>query len=391
MSETDVAAVVIGRHTEEPLVEGGGIIARLLTRAFNEMGIPTYLLAVNYENPEAVKIKAFERGIRSEVIFKIRFLSQDDVLNTLQGMMLSNLVETIITPNLTLKLLKKLKENYRHVFVFVVNASKIASNILTDLIKLSSSRIIKVYVLSRREELYRHTFRLLKPDMILATSKELQLLALKSFNMNADKVFFAYPPVGEGTIRNIMVKEPLLLYLGRVNESRFPLDYFKNIALKLKESPKDFKLIVAFPPEKLSISWSLKAISIVRKLEISNCVVLIPRILNSTEKRLLSERSSIFIYPAKKTGAIEPPLSVLEAMSHGQYLITTGNSSTRELVIQTAGCICEDFSKLKTLEEYYIESKQASNIILEWFRKNLSFKAFVRVLESIITTCFEYS
>jgi glycosyltransferase involved in cell wall biosynthesis len=169
-----------------------------------------------------------------------------------------------------------------------------------------------------------------------------------------------------------------------VSELRFPLKSLKEIALKLKESSGEIKLIIASPPEKPSISWFLEARKIVKKLGLSNRVIFIPRILEKPEKISLLRSAEIFIYPAETTAAIEPPLSVLEAITFGQYLITKGFNSTRELVEQAAGQICENFSTLKALEDCIDEAKRASDIILQWANRNLNLMNFARSLQDII-------
>jgi glycosyltransferase involved in cell wall biosynthesis len=385
----DVAAVVIGRHTEEPLIEGGGVIVRQTAKALSSLGIPTYLISLNYsKNTNLIKLKTINKGSINEIMFKIGFLSQDDVLNNAQAMMISNFVEIVGAPVPAFYFLKKLSKRAKRVFVFIANASKLAGHGMAMLSTLNFPNVTEVLMLFRREELNRWTLRLLNPKIIFVTSMELQVLACNELGGENKKYFFAYPPVTENNQKatNIPKYElsPTIMYLGRVSELRFPLKSLKEIALKLKKSSKEIKLVIAFPPEKLSISWFLEARKIARKLGLSDRIIFIPRILERSEKISLLKSADIFIYPAETTAAIEPPLSVLEAITFGQYLITKGFNSTGELVKQAAGQICKNFSALETLEDYVDEAKQVSNIVFQWANKNLNFMKFARTCQDII-------
>jgi glycosyltransferase involved in cell wall biosynthesis len=387
----DVVAIVIGRHTEKPLTEGGGIIAGQTAKALGRLGFPTWLISINYSKGiESRRIEVSGENAENEIPLKIKFLSQDDVLNNHRVAVLANLVEFATTPLMLVKLIKKLRRNYRDVYVFIVNANKLIGAILAHLSKYFSSRVTKVYVLTRREELYRETLRMIKPDVILATSKELQLMAFKSAILGVTNILFAYPPILDEPKSRLESeryrdKEPILLYLGRVNEKRFPVIFFKNIAEKLKESKEELKFIIVTPPEKPSIFWLPKAKNIVEEFNLVDRVIFVPRILREHEKNVLLRKTSIFIYPSTTTAAIEPPLSALEAMSYGQYLITTGSTSTRELVIQTRGFVSKDFSDLNLDNCIYI-ANQARDIILSWSRINLSVTKFMKTVKSITDT-----
>jgi glycosyltransferase involved in cell wall biosynthesis len=386
----DAVAVVIGRHTEEPLIEGGGVIVRQTAKALSSLGIPTYLISLNYsKNTNLIKLKTINKGSINEITFKIGFLSQDDVLNNAQAIMISNFVEIIATPVPAFHFLKKLSKRAKHVFVFIANASKLAGHGIAMLSTLNFPNVTEVLMLFRRDELHRWTLRLLNPKILFVTSRELQVLAHKELGGKNKKYFFAYPPVIEDDQEstNTLKYElsPTIMYLGRVSELRFPLKSLKEIALKLKESSGEIKLVIAFPPEKSSISWFLEARKIVKKLGLSGRVIFVPRILERPEKISFLKSADIFIYPAETTAAIEPPLSVLEAITFGQYLITKGFNSTRELVKQTAGQICGDFSMLKILDDYIKEAKQARNVISRWAKENLDHDKFARTFLQILT------
>ena len=360
-----------------------------MAEALSSLGTPTYLISLNYsKNTSLIRLKTVDRDSVNEIAFKIGFLSQDDVLNNAQVMMISNLIEIVATPVPAFYLLKKLSKRTQHVFVFIANASKLAGHTIAMLSTLNFPNVTEVLMLFRREEFYRWTLRLLNPKIIFVTSRELQVLARKELGGKNKKCFFAYPPVAENNQKNTGTSKyelsPLIMYLGRVSKSRFPLNSLKEIALKLKESSEEIKIIIAFPPEKPSIQWFLEARKIVKKLGSSDRVIFIPRILERSEKISLLKRASIFIYPAEATAAVEPPLSVLEAMAFGQYLITKGFNSTRELVKQTAGHICGDFSMLRMLDDYIEEAKHARNATSRWVNENLSHDKFARALLQIL-------
>jgi len=102
----DIATIVIGRHTEKPLIEGGGIIARQTAKALSRLGIPTWLISINYsKGVESREIEVSGENAGNEIPLKIKFLSQDDVLNNHRVAVLANLVEFAATPLMLVKLI----------------------------------------------------------------------------------------------------------------------------------------------------------------------------------------------------------------------------------------------------------------------------------------------
>jgi len=362
---SEVASIILGRYINEPITEGGGRLIRQLALLLNSMGIPTCLISFNYSKEhETPKLRILLNENSKDILINVLFLSEDDILNRMPAMITSNLIELIVSPFLLAKILKKLKERYRQLFIFLGNTTKIEGNIIDVVLRLRYSKVTKVLLVLRRKELYKWTSHLYNPSIILTTSKELYLLASKLLNVKKSNVFFAYPPIVKDSGRVSQHKSPVILYLGRVNNNRFPIMQLIGIVKKLKES-KEMKLKIVFPFARSSFEWLRDAKKIIERIGVKDKVILIPRILSPSEKQSSFEEASIFIYPAMSSASIEPPLSVLEAFSHGLYLITTGYDSTRELAIQTNGCVCPEFNKLRELGYYLDMARFMYNSIIK--------------------------
>jgi glycosyltransferase involved in cell wall biosynthesis len=381
---SEVASIILGRYANEPITEGGGRLIQQLAILLNNMEIPTCLISFNYsKGNETPKLRILFNENSKDIFINISFLSEDDILNRIPAMITSNLIELIVSPFLLAKILKKLKEHYKQLFIFLGNTTKIEGNIIDVILRWRYSKVTKVLLVLRRKELYKWTSRLYNPSIILTTSKELYLLASKLLNVKKNNVFFAYPLIVKDLGRISQHKSPVILYLGRVNNNRFPITQLIGIVKKLKES-KEMKLKIVFPSTRSSIEWLHNAKRIIEKIGVKDKVILIPQILSPSEKQSLLEEASIFVYPAMSSAAIEPPLSVLEALSYGLYLITTGYDSTRELAMQTNGCICPEFDKLRELNYYLDMARLMYNSITRWANSNLNVNNFINVLRHII-------
>ncbi|MEM2505869.1 MAG: glycosyltransferase [Nitrososphaeria archaeon] len=385
----DRIALVIGRHTEEPSIEGGGKITYQTAKALSEMGIKTCLISFNYANGNYafIKSKTSDKGPINKLVLKMNMLSQDEVLNRVRGMLTSNLLEIISTPIIALRILRILNEKIG--YIFIGNASKISASIIETFSKIRTSKTRKILMVFRREELFRQTVKMIKPQAVFVTSKELQSIVNHAFEGELRKnCFFAYPPVDEELLKmtELRISElgSYVFYMGRVSKERFPLDTFIKVLAKLKESSDKIKLVVAFPPERPSLEWFFKTKTIIEKSSLKSRVFFIPRILNLEEKASLLRKSSIFIYPAKTVAAIEPPLSVLESLAFGNFLIVSGFNSTRELAMHTKGQIFRDFSALNHFDLYVKENEQSIEVTKKWARENLSYKSFSRAVSKLL-------
>jgi glycosyltransferase involved in cell wall biosynthesis len=259
----------------------------------------------------------------------------------------------------------------------------------------------RVLVIMKRDELKTINMAILKPHIALATSKELANITKYRFVNKKINVIQVYPPIdltmykplenkdkicGE-TLQRINA-ERIILYIGRVNESRFPLRTLRHMTLSLKKINSKVKLVIVVPPERESIDWIIKSLEIIKKAN-SNNVILLPRILTESEKILLYNCASAFIFPSRTVTAIEPPLTVLEAVACGTPIITTGKSSTSEIAHATNGYIYnDDLSQLQKILEIVLSSEKNNNQLItrRFAMEHLSFSTFKSKMLNIINT-----
>ncbi|MEM4914150.1 MAG: hypothetical protein QW579_08115, partial [Desulfurococcaceae archaeon] len=172
-------AFVLGRHINEPFVEGGGKITYLVAKALSEIGIQTFLVRINYSIPGEgfyivrTNLRSEGDGFLDELELKVGLFSQDYVLNKISGSIASNLIELVVSPLLLTKLIKRISSRERNICFFIGNSSKLGGALLSQLSKRFAENTIKILAIYRREEILRQTSRVVRPNVIFTTSKEL--------------------------------------------------------------------------------------------------------------------------------------------------------------------------------------------------------------------------
>ncbi|MEM0049645.1 MAG: glycosyltransferase [Candidatus Bathyarchaeia archaeon] len=384
-------ALVLGRHIHEPFLEGGGKITYLVAKALSEIGIQTYLIKVNYSLPEEgfyiIKTKAILSDKLSELELRTGLLSQNDVLHKIHGIVGSNLIELVASPLAVAKLVKKMEvmNNNKNIYVFIGNSSKLGGFLINNFFRFLSKNSVKILAIYRREEIFKYTTRILKPKLIFTTSNELLIITNKILNNIIEKIKSSYPPIlpSEFPTQLYARKLPIILYMGRISNQRFPLNTLKQIIINLKKTSKDASLMIVSPPESVSLNWLKTAKELVSKLDARNRVIFIFKTLENREKQKILTNASVFIFPAKSVVAVEPPLSVLESLVYGLYLITTGGNSTKELVNSGAGHIVRNFEKID-FDEYLTLSYKLSYKISEWAKETFMFTKLVNSLKDLL-------
>lgn len=385
-------AFVLGRHINEPFVEGGGKVTYLVAKALSEIGIQTYLVKINYLLPgegfyiARTNLRSLGGGPLDELELKVGLFSQDYVLNKIFGSIASNLIELVTSPLLLTKLIKRISHRERNICIFIGNSSKLGGVLLSQFFKRSAENMTKILAIYRREEILRHTSRVVRPNVLFTTSRELLIRTSKLIDGLANRIAFSYPPLLPEDICGVSHtrKLPLLLYMGRVTNQRFPLHSLKHIVINLKKTTREVLLVIIFPPESTSIEWLRSAKELISKLDARNRVFLIPKTLDNNEKKSILSKASVFLFPSKGVAAIEPPLTVIESLAHGQYLVTTGDNSTRELVYSSVGQQLKNFEELD-VEECLNMSNRLNQKISRWAHEAFAFKRLVHSLKDVVS------
>jgi len=396
-SNKDLLAIVIGRHAREPHIEGGGKVMYEIARALTQANVKTYFISFNYYNQwyEYSKKKLCTKDFDS-INISTNIISQNTVLNTRAGALIANIIEPI-------KLLKLLSEykyilkrgKKKSIIVFIGNANKYMDIILRGIEKIVGTEGRRILVALKREDLSFIKIRIIRPHIILTTSREIAYLAKRIYKNK--RVVQAYSPIDLSIYRPLnrrkicekifseLGSDKLLLYIGRVNELRFPTQTLRYIALALRGIEKEAKLLIATLPDILSNNWIKRSLELMRKEHLKN-VLILPKILTIKEKVILMNCSKAFIFPSIGTTAIEPPITVLEAVACGTPIIATGKSSTREIVYATNGYIYSDLSQLQKILEIVLSSEKNSNLLIarRFAMKHLSFSTFKAKILGII-------
>ena len=395
----NVLAVVLARHATKPYVEGGGKAMLDLAHALSDANIDTLFFSFNYPSysTDYVSSRNHEKYMRFDV--KIGLLSQDIVLNTAIGSITSSIVESFIGGVLVgaryANYIKRSRDK-KVCLSFIGNASKYLSLVFKSINNLSRLKEKRVFVLMQRGELRRLSLRILKPHLIIATSRELAKLARKVFPEKEILIEHVYPPIQlnpsgisrleiENMVFRELADERFLLYLGRVNYERFPLSMLKQLLLTLREVDKRAKIVIVTIPERRSTEWVKRTKEIARKCHASNNLIVMTRILTNKEKSVLYSMARGFIFPSSSSStAIEPPLTVLESIAYGTPIITTGTSSTKEITRFKQGFVYSKPDELRVFTDFVLNSNASRNFIKEWAMKNLNYANFSEKLRSII-------
>lgn len=398
LSMDNPLAIVLARHTDRPHVEGGGKVMFDIANALSKMGIKTLLFSFNYKNPYS-KDNTPTIGPYKEINARIGFITQDLVLNTRAGSYLSNIVEFFLGGTVGIAhYLKYVLNNYNGMCLLITgNANKYLNLIMHFMNKVSRIREKKILVLFKRDELNRLSLHLLKPHLVIASSKELATIAAEKFSKGKTSITYVYPPVNldiykpiplilDNSLFQLLGSTKFILYIGRVNEKRFPLSVLKYTLLTLREEDKDSKMVIVIPPEKESLSWVKNALKVANKYDLKNLLV-ITRILSEHEKARLYSSARAFMFPSTIPTAIEPPLTVLEAVACGTPIITSGGNSTFEIARSTGGFIFRNFKELRIAISSVMSSNNSAgnNIRREWAVYNLSYDVFCERIRDIIS------
>lgn len=124
----------------------------------------------------------------------------------------------------------------------------------------------------------------------------------------------------------------IILYIGNVNVYRFPQELFIKMLKKLKES--NFLLLIITPPNLSNLQYLVKLERLAKKFQVTRNVLLYAKILDIYEKEKVFEIADIFIYPPsrEKYLAVDPPLSLIEALVKDKYVIASAVQSVPLLI-----------------------------------------------------------
>jgi len=189
------------------------------------------------------------------------------------------------------------------------------------------------------------------------------------------------------------MSEVTILCLAHADYVRFPIDKtVPAIAMLVREGYR-FRMKIVFSQQAFKDYQFMLSLtrSILEKYKLSEIVVVTAKNLGEDDKQKLFTESHIFLYPALRESAVDPPLTVLEAMSYGLCVIATNVQSIpcilkshRGVVIRRHRLTLDLYEKLSMLlsnneliKQYsvkarrYIECVHGNDVVVKMMVKSL--------------------
>jgi len=176
-----------------------------------------------------------------------------------------------------------------------------------------------------------------KANLIIASSHTLSKY-LERIGVDKEKIRVVYPPIDTELYRprrkelirsqlDLPTKAKVILYIGGLKRTRFPNETVLGAMKKLAKEIPEALLLVFTPRSALNIKRILEISSLSRNID------MYARDLTDSDKSEIYSLADVFLFPNFAAGtAIEPPLTVLEAMSSGTPVVAPKTPSLEEIL-----------------------------------------------------------
>ena len=183
-----------------------------------------------------------------------------------------------------------------------------------------------------------------KVDAIVVSSRRVKDAVAKDLGYPQEQILQLYPSVNTDlqSIPKSRAKAALglptdslvMLYLGNLGEGRFPdimIGVFNNI-VRAADQDVFFSIFAPLTRENVTRGHQLGVLS--RRLQVADKVRISTIDLSSAQKMIAYSSADVFVFPCVADGrvAIEPPLTVAEAMNLGVPVVGTNTCSLDEVV-----------------------------------------------------------
>ena len=204
-----------------------------------------------------------------------------------------------------------------------------------------------------------------RADMVITSSKTLASYLAEKYYIDKLKIRTIYPLVDTEVYRpfdksrskvtlGLGRSTKILLYIGNLRLSRFPQDTILALMKKLVEKDHQTKLMIFSPKNRENMNRSVEILAKASAFNLRQNVKIEIRNLSEVEKSVVYSASDIFLFPPLESEeAVEPPLTVLEAMSSGLPVVSSDVASTREVIANEVDGLIMSFRNedLSLLEE----------------------------------------
>ncbi|MEM2425058.1 MAG: glycosyltransferase [Candidatus Bathyarchaeia archaeon] len=277
--------------------------------------------------------------------------------------------------------------NYPELPATIPHILKMKLNIKKPIVKFLAKKELDI---NFREKAKTMLYRSLIWDVMVTTTELLKLEMARHFC--SSKIFVLPPPIPtdyfhpidkELARKALDLKEDLIYigYCGKVNK-HVKLNIMAE-ALKSRSLPRDFVLLLA-------ISHVRTKDDLNRLLLFLKRIAIPVKFVRVNDIRLFYSAVDLLVYPVEREGAIEPPLTLLEAMSCGTLVAALENPVTRALIKDMyTGFTFKYPSELGVIIEELFRSSHILHIISEQARKTIlntfSFSKLIKTYLNFIT------
>jgi len=194
---------------------------------------------------------------------------------------------------------------------------------------------------------------------------------LREIGVETNKIMVLYPPIDTEFYKplnkewarsrlGLSSKAKIILYIGGLKRVRFPTNIIMEAMRRIVNEFSNAKLLVFTSSDMKNVGQVPEIIRKAKSVKLTENVSIHARDLTDLEKNILYNAADVFLFPSHAAKiAIEPPLTVLEAMASGATVVVPKVSPLNEIVDDTRN----GFSFL--LNDYDVLADKLANALSE--------------------------
>lgn len=342
------------RGFNSPYTEGHITVVRNIVKALSLANVSSHIFNFKYrcgshaeEDRASYAVHKYERSIP--------FVDRDSILHRKNKMMViyASLAETCAGLRF-LATEKRLRSTTRCV-ANVVNCFRFPRVALKELFAWPT--VLHLYMRSEYRGMTRAALDMC--DEIIVSSKGVARYVEMMRKSGRSGVEVIYPPVDTSVYRpmdkgraratlNLAGDHRTLLYIGGLQVSRFPDSLVLELLRHLTRENSKTQLVIFAPENSLNMNRAVQILRQASQHRLEPNVLIRLKDLSDEEKRLAYNGSDVLLFPSLDPGtAIEPPLTILEAMSCGLPVVSNDVSSVSEVIANGVNGSVLPFAKLE--------------------------------------------
>lgn len=378
------------RGYNSPYTEGHIEVVRCMVKSLLLQNVRSVVFNYKYNiNHENAKCRLENDKNTGEIKFEqnIPLIDREEIFhqNIKSKIAYASLMETLATPRFLST--ERYMRRYGRCVVNVINCFKYPRILAKG---FSTSPVVLHFY--NRKIIMRNTTKMLtdKADMVITSSKSLAHHLEKNYDTDKLKIQTMCPPIDtelykpvdkSRSRRRLGLKRAakLLLYVGNLRKNRFPEDIILRLMKKLVKRDPKIKLVVFSPKNHENMKRRIEILAKASAFNLTQNIEVNVRNLSRIEKSMIYSASDIFLFPSLESGeAIEPPITVLEAMSSGLPVVSNDVTSIHEVVTDEVDGLITPF---KAGNVSYLKERISSLLLDEKFSTVLSEKARQVIVE----------